>query len=113
MALNSFQFTGGANVSVGPTPLAVQIVGPTVVVTNIGALTVYGSLGGSTSISLNPGAYLSGAPAPAGNAPSTATGVGGFSVLPGQQIALAAGANGFLWLATLAGQSAVNVANGT
>jgi hypothetical protein len=116
MALNAFTLTGGANVSVSSTPLAVQVAGPTILIANIGQNTVYGSLGGSASGSLNPGGpYLSGqlggAAVPGGN---TATGFAGIAVFPGQQVAISAGANTWLWLATLSGLTgAVNVANGT
>ena len=114
MALNAFQFTGGANVGVSPTPLAVQVAGPTILISNLGIVPVYGSLGGSASGSLSPSTFVSGqlgaASSPGGN---TATGFGGVVVLPGQQVALTTGASTWLWLATLAGQGSVNVANGT
>ena len=113
MALNAFQFTGGASIAVSATPQAVQVMGPTIVVTNIGTATVYGSLGGSASMTLNPGSQISGQPVGGTGGGNTATGVTGIPVLPGQSISLAVGANAWLWLATLTGASAVNVANGT
>ena len=114
MALNAFTFTGGANVNVGVTALAVQVAGPTVLISNLGITTVYGSLGGSASGSLSPSTFISGqlgaAPTAGGN---SGTGFGGVAVLPGQQVSLTTGANTWLWLATMAGVGAVNVANGT
>lgn len=113
MALNAFQFTGGGNVSVGTTPVAVQVTGPTIVITNIGIVTVYGSLGGSASNTLNPPAYISGQPAGGTGGGNTAAGVGGIAIAPQQEVALSVGSNSWLWLATLAGEGAVNIANGT
>lgn len=113
MALNAFQFTGGANVSVSLTPLAVQVTGPTINVTNVGPNTVYGSLGGSGTNTLNPASYISGQPVGGTGSGSTGTGVGGFAVLPSEVLAVSVGANSWLWLATLAGVGVVNVANGT
>lgn len=115
MALSSFTFVGSANIAVNGTPQAVQVTGPTIVVTNIGGATVYGSLGGSASTTLNaqPNSYISGQAvgfAGGGNTVGTA----GFAVPPGAQSPpIAVGANSWLWLATAGQPGAVNVANGT
>lgn len=113
MALNAFQFTGGGNVPISSTPLAIQVTGPTIVVTNIGGATVYGSLGGSASNTLAPTNYLSGQPVGGTGGGNTATGVAGIAIPPLEQAVLAVGGNSWLWLATLAQPSAVNIANGT
>jgi len=113
MALNAFTFTGGANISASIIPLAVQVTGPTINVSNVGANTVYGSLGGSASTTLNPGAYLTGQAVGGTGGGNTAVGVGGFAVLPGQSVVISVSGQSWLWLATLAGLGAVNVANGT
>lgn len=114
MALNAFQFTGGGNVSVGPTPLAVQVAGPTIVITNIGEWTVYGSLGGSASGSLSPATYIPGQAVGGTGGGNTATGVSGIAILPrGVPVTLSVGANSWIWLATQAQPGAVNIANGT
>lgn len=118
MALNSFALSAGANVSVGTTPIAVQITGATIVITNVGAATVYGSCGGSTpALNLATAGYITGLPAGnATNAGQVANGTAGIAILPaptGDIVVLATGGNGFLWLATTAGTGVVNVAQGT
>jgi hypothetical protein len=113
MALNAFTFTGGGNVSITGTPQAVQVVGPTIVVSNIGQNTVYGSLGGSASTTLNPGLYLSGQPLGGTGGGNTGTGVGGFAVLPGQSLPVSVSGQSWLWMQTLQGLGSVNIANGT
>lgn len=115
MALNSFQFIGGANIAVSATPQAVQVTGPTVLITNIGLDTCYGSLGGSGSTTLSPGPpYISGQSV-GGTGGGNTVGSDGIAIPPGAAVPLAVGANGWLWLCTLGGnrQTAVNVANGT
>ena len=114
MALNAFTMTGGANVSVSATPLAVQVTGPTINVSNVGQCTVYGSLGGSASNTLNPASFIVGQPVGGTGGGNTGTGVGGFAVLPGQSLAVSASGQSWLWRVAAGGSAgAVNVANGT
>lgn len=113
MALNAFTFTGGANIAVTPTPMAVQITGPTINVTNVGQNTVYGSLGGSASSTLSPVSFITGQPVGGTGGGNTALGVGGFAILPGQAVAVSVSGQSWLWLASIAGAGVVNVANGT
>lgn len=113
MALSAFAFTGGANVAVSTTPMAVQIAGTTIVVSNVGNNTVYGSAGGSGSTTLNPSNYITGQPVGGAGGGNTSVGVGGFAVLPNQSVVIASSGQIWLWLATLSGAGVVNVANGT
>ncbi len=114
MALNAFTFTGGANVSVSSTPLAVQVTGPTINVANIGQSTVFGSLGGSASNTLNPASFIVGQPVGGTGGGNTGTGVGGFAILPMQSLPISVSGQSWLWLMTAAGfAGTVNVANGT
>ena len=117
MALSSFAVTGAGDVTVGPTPLAVQVSGSTVLITNLGFVTCWASLGGSAPSAANPATgQLTGLPVgQAGSSGNVATATGGVAVegFPAPPVALAIGSNGFLWLATIAGQTVVNVAVGT
>lgn len=113
MALNAFTFTGGGNVSVGTTAIAVQVTGPTINVSNIGNNTVYGSLGGSASSTLNPATFIAGQVVGGTGSGATGTGVCGFAILPSQSLAVSVSGQSYLWLSTLSGASSVNVANGT
>lgn len=118
MALSAFALSGGGNVNVGTVPVAVQVTGPTIVITNIGNTTVYGSCGGSASstINLTLGFVQSQVVGGTGAGSTNAASAGVAIPLPGNlgnQVVISTGGNGYLWLATLSGVGAVNVANGT
>jgi hypothetical protein len=116
MALSALQFTGGGNASISGTPQAFQVTGPTIIISNVGVETVYGSLGGSASTSLNPQSYISGQVQGGSGGGNTGVGFAGIAVLPGQTSPpISIGANSWIWLCTLGGArlSLVNIANGT
>lgn len=108
MALSAFTAGPGGNVSVGPTPLAVQVTGPTILINNLSDVTVYGTLsaGSAGVLTWNPIALI----APGG---ATFGQTGGFAVQPRQSLPVVASL-GWLWLATAGPIAAgVNIVNGT
>lgn len=118
MALSSFALSGGGNVNVGTVPVAVQVAGPTVVITNIGNATVFGSCGGSASATVNLTlGFVTGQVVGGTGGGNTNTASAGIAIPPatneGSQAVISTGGNSWLWLATLAGVGSVNVANGT
>lgn len=109
MALSGFAAGPGGNISVGPTPLAVQVVGPTILITNLGEATVYGTLQTGTGgvLAWQPIASIAGG----GN---SGAGIGGFAIPPNSSLPITTGANTWVWLATGGNVGAgVNLINGT
>lgn len=108
MALSAFAAGPGGNLSVGPTPLAVAVIGPTILITNLGEVTVYGTLASGTTgvLAWNPIVSIA-----AGG--TTVAQTGGFAIPPNASLPVTM-AGGWLWLATGGPQGAgVNVINGT